>query len=296
MHQDQFSKAIKYMIVSSLGFAMMQLMLVSAGDIPVSQKVFFRNIVGFFLSLYFLRRHLGQVLPKRENLKPLLLRSGFGTLGMLFYVYSLVGLSMADGAMLNKMSPFFVIIFAAIILKERLTRVKILALVGAFLSALLIIKPEFSMQTTYGMSGFLGSMFAGLAYVFVRVLKGRETPLMVVMFFSFFSSAILFIPMVVGFKSLSAKLWLILLAAGFFAFIGQYYMTKAYGLAPAGEISIYSYFMVAFSVVLGFIVFQQIPDMWSLLGIGGVVLAAYYLYRKEMCALGKARYCSNKEP
>lgn len=287
MPRDDFSKAIAYMSFSSLGFAFMQLMLVYAGDIPVYQKVLFRNLVGFFFALYFLWRRGKPLLPQKSSLKLLTLRSIFGTFGMSFYVFSLSGLTMADGAMLNKMSPFFVIVFAALLLKEKVTKVKALALLGAFSGALFIIKPDFSVQTIFALSGFTSAIFAGLAYVFVRMLRAKESPLMVVMFFSFFSSLVMLVPTLYNFTPLAAKEWLFLIGAGVFAFLGQYTMTQAYALAPAGEISIYSYLMVAFSVILGLLLFQEVPDIWSFLGIGLVVLSAYYLYYKEVVVLRK---------
>ena len=67
-------------------------------------------------------------------------------------------------------------------------------------------------------------------------------------------------------------------AAGLAAAGGQFSITAAYKFAPAKEISVYDYSQIIFSALLGFIMFSQLPDIWSLLGyviICGVGVAMF---------------------
>ena len=90
---------------------------------------------------------------------------------MLFNFYAIDNMILSDASMLNKMSPFFVIIFSFIFFKERLTAFQGFTVLCAFIGSLFIIKPSFSnVEFLPALLGFLGGMGAGLAYTCVRYL------------------------------------------------------------------------------------------------------------------------------
>ena len=78
---------------------------------------------------------------------------------------------------------------------------------------------------------------------------------------------------------------LYLILAGTFACVGQLGITKAYLCAPAKEISVYDYTQIVFAAILGFFVFGDIPDVWSIIGYilicGAGVAMFFYNKRKE---------------
>ena len=69
-----------------------------------------------------------------------------------------------------------------------------------------------------------------------------------------------------NFSPMSIKQLIYLLFAGIFASLGQFAVTAAYANAPAKEISIFDYSKIIFSGILGYIVFNQKPDTYSLIG------------------------------
>ena len=92
-----------------------------AGDIPAYEKSFFRNAVALVFATVVLVKNKQSFKWKEGNLKYLLLRSFTGLVGIVCNFYALGKIPLADASILNKMSPFFVIIFSIIILKEKLT-------------------------------------------------------------------------------------------------------------------------------------------------------------------------------
>ena len=163
---------------------------------------------------------------------------------------------------------FFVIIFSFLILKEKLNLVQILAVVGAFSGSLLVIKPSFSnMNLSASLIGLLGGLGAGLAYTMVRILGQRKVQgSFVVFFFSTFSCLVTLPYLIFAFEPMSFAQLLCLLGAGTAAAGGQFGITKAYYYAPAREISVYDYSQIIFAAILGFALFGQVPDLYSVLG------------------------------
>ena len=279
------TQGILYIIIAAFGFAGMSLFVKLAGDLPSLQKAFFRNFVALiYISIIILKEKVGFI-PKKESAVPLFCRCFFGTLGLLCNFYAIGKLNLPDANMLNKLSPFFSIIFSAVILKEKPNFVQILGVTAAFAGSMLIIKPGFDSPTVIpAIAGALGGMGAGIAYTFVRKLGSMgENNHKIIFWFSAFSCLLCLPILIFTYKPMSALQTLYLILAGTFACIGQIGITKAYICAPAKEISVYDYTQVLFSAVLGYFVFSEIPDAYSFLGyalICGAGIAMFFYTKK----------------
>lgn len=262
------TRAVGMILCSAFCFALMNLFVRLSGDLPSVQKSFFRNVIAFVFALFVLLRQKEGIRYRKSDLPLLLIRSVFGTVGILCNFYAVDHLVLSDASMLNKLSPFFAIIFSFFFLHERAKPFQVAALVTAFVGALCIIKPSFQMSEIFpSLIGMLGGMGAGAAYTAVRALGGRGVrgPL-IVLFFSGFSSLCVLPWLVFDYHPMHLWQLACLLGAGLSAAGGQFSITAAYSFAPAKEISIYDYSQVVFSAILGFFVFGQVPDGLSILG------------------------------
>lgn len=278
-------KGIICIVFSAFCFALMNVFIRLSGDLPSIQKSFFRNLVAFFFALAVMKKNHVKFSGDRKNLIFLLLRSSFGLLGVLCNFYAVDHLMLADASMLNKMSPFFAILFSFLILKEKISLPQMAAVVGAFLGSLLIIRPTGQNVSLFpAVIGLLGGLGAGIAYTFVRLLgtKGEKGPF-IVCFFSGFSTLVLLPVMIFGRAPMTAAQLLSLLGAGLAATGGQFGITMAYCYAPAREISVYDYSQILFSAMFGFFLFGQMPDIWSWLGYSMICAMAVwmFLYQKR---------------
>ncbi|MCC8192819.1 MAG: DMT family transporter [Ruminococcus sp.] len=283
---NQKYKGVICIILSAFCFAFMNAFVRLAGDLPSIQKSFFRNLVAFFFALIILLRSKEKITLSKESVPFLLLRSIFGTLGILCNFYAVDHLVLSDASILNKMSPFFTILFSFIFLKERLTAFQTTAVVVAFVGSLFIIKPTLSnMDLLPSVLGLLGGIAAGAAYTMVRKLgtQGVKGPF-VVFFFSGFSCLVTLPFLIIGFEPMTWFQLLTLLGAGLAAAGGQFSITAAYYYAPAREISVYDYSQIIFAALLGFILFGQVPDGFSVLGyviIIGVAIVMFWYNNKR---------------
>ncbi|MCD8231517.1 MAG: DMT family transporter [Clostridiales bacterium] len=271
---------ILFIILSALSFSFMNMFVRLAGDLPSLQKSFFRNLIAFLIALVMLLRSGEGFHVKEGNWKYMFLRAMFGTVGILCNFYAVDHLVLSDASMLNKMSPFFAILFSFLILKEKLTPIQVTAVCGAFIGSLLIIKPTFlNMELLPSIIGFIGGLAAGIAYTMVRVLGQRgQKGVSVVLFFSGFSCLITLPFFILNYEPMSLYQALMLLGAGAAAAGGQFSITAAYYHAPAREISVYDYSQIIFSALLGYVVFQQIPDRYSVLGYVIIIAMAVWMF------------------
>lgn len=273
-------RGIIYIILSAFCFAFMNMFVRMAGDLPSVQKSFFRNFVAAVFALVILLKDRVPFKCKKENLIYLLLRAGFGTMGILCNFYAVDHLVLADASMLNKMSPFFAVLFSFLILKEKVTVPQAFIVAGAFIGSMFVVKPTFSnMALVPSVIGLLGGICAGAAYTMVRKLgeNGEKGPF-IVFFFSMFSCMVTLPWLIFDYHPMTGTQLAVLLLAGLSAAGGQFSITAAYTYAPAREISVYDYSQIIFAAFLGFVVFGQIPDLLSWLGYGIICTMAVVMF------------------
>lgn len=270
------TKGALCILCSALCFASMSAMVRLAGDLPIFEKSFFRNFVAVIVAGAIVAKERIPLRAGPGSGKYVFLRCLFGTCGLLFNFYAIDRLNLADANMLNKLSPFFAIVFSYFLLKEKVKPIQALAVIGAFVGALLIIKPGGNgVQVFPAVIGFLGGMGAGAAYTCVRRATGMGTHgTFIVLCFSCFSCAITLPFIAVNFVMPTAGQLALLLMCGVFGAGGQFAITAAYSFAPAKEISVYDYAQVIFSAVIGFFLFDQVPDILSFLGYALIIAMA----------------------
>lgn len=256
-----------------------------SGDLPSIQKSFFRNSVAVIVAAVLLVKTRTSFRWHKGNLGLLLVRAAFGTLGILCNFYAISHMNLADASMLNKLSPFFVILFSFLFLKEKVTLFQAGAMITAFVGSMFIIRPGFEFQEILpAIIGFLGGLAAGAAYTAVRglSLRGEKNPF-IVFFFSAFSCLVTLPYLIFSYAPMSGRQFVYLVLAGLFASGGQFAITAAYANAPGSDISIYDYTIVVFAGVWSFLLWDEIPGIISIVGYVIIFGASFamYLYNKR---------------
>lgn len=274
------SIGILYIVLSAFCFACMSLFVRLSGDLPSIQKSFFRNLIAFIFAVSIIWKNRVPVKIPRDAILPLIIRSTAGTIGIFCNFYAVDHLPVADASMLNKLSPFFVVIFSYLILKEKVKWYQALCILVAFIGSLFVIKPTGDiLQNPASLIGVMGGLTAGMAYAFVRLCgkKGVQGPV-IVAFFSGFSCLTALPIMLMDFTPMTGVQVAFLLLAGLAAAGGQFTITAAYTYAPAREISVYDYSQIIFSTILGLAVLGELPDVYSFIGYGIIICASVVMF------------------
>ena len=270
MNNNNILKGIFCIIIAGFGFALMSLFVKLSGDLPSMQKGFFRNIIAVFISSIPLIKHWRVINIPRNNTGWLVLisRSVFGTIGLVLNFYAISHISLADSSIIQKLSPFIILILSYIFFKEEMTRFQVFAIVIAFIGIIFIIKPSGNDIISMGaLAALLGALCSGIAYTCVRYLGTHNiSGEFIIFFFSSLSSLMLLPYLILDYRTMTYYQLSMLLLAGISATIGQYGVTFAYKFAAAKNISVFDYSQVLFSGIFGYMFFGEFPDFQSLIG------------------------------
>ena len=270
MNNSNILKGIFCIIIAGFGFALMSLFVKLSGDLPSIQKGFFRNIIAVFISSIPLIKHWRVINIPRNNTGWLVLisRSVFGTIGLVLNFYAISHISLADSSIIQKLSPFIIIILSYIFFKEEMTKFQVFAIIIAFIGITLIIKPSGNNIISMGaLAALLGALCAGIAYTCVRYLGTHNISGEFIIFFFLSLSSLMLLPyLILDYRTMTYYQLSMLLLAGISATIGQYGVTFAYKFAAAKNISVFDYSQVLFSGIFGYMFFGEFPDFQSLIG------------------------------
>ena len=179
---DPKYRGIICIIIAAFGFAFMNLFVKLSGDLPAIEKGFFRNLVAVFVALFIMIKNKIPFTTGEGGLKYLILRSVSGTLGIFTNFYAISMINISDASMLNKLSPFFAILFSAIMIKEKPKLYQLLCVVVAFIGAIFILKPGADSVTFIpALIGISGAAFAGFAYTNVRIASMHKVLLLAIL-------------------------------------------------------------------------------------------------------------------
>lgn len=238
--------------------------------------------MALFCSSLILIKNKERFFPTKGCMPYHILRSTTGLLGVFGNFYATTHMTHTpDAAMLNKMSPFFTLIFSAIFLKEKVKPKQAIAIFIAFIGAMLVIKPSFANEELIpSLAGLMGGICAGSAYTCVRHMGNKgENGRFTVFFFSAFSVAVTAPYLIFFYHPMTTKQLVYLLLVGVCAAGGQFGITAAYTYAPSREISVYDYSNIVFTAIEGYLFLHQgLPDTLSLVGYFVICAMAVWMF------------------
>ncbi len=285
------NQGVKFMLISAVCLSLMSAFAkVLTTSMSTIEIVFFRNIIGVVLiSLTFLKTPIKQI-----GGKPWLLffRAAIGLLAMLSFFYNIAHISLSDAVTYSKLSPIFTAIFAMWFLREKIGFKGWMAIALGFTGMLFVMQPLGLILEKSHLFGFLNAVCAALAFTSIRELKKYYDTRSIVLSFMGIGVLIPFISMSISpyvqsdilsfmmgnFIMPTTVQFIYLIGIGITASLGQVYMTKAYSSTKAGLIGAVGYSVIIFSLIIGLMLGDNLPNAYGIIGIiaivsGGVLIA-----------------------
>ncbi|HAS8516024.1 TPA: DMT family transporter [Vibrio vulnificus] len=278
--KSAFPLGVRYMILSALGFALMSASVkyVSVHGIPLFEIVAARALVSLIISYLDVKRKGISVWG--NNKRWLFARGSVGTLALMCVYYAVTALPLAEATILQYVHPVFTALLAVLFLKERVQPATLACIVLCLLGVFTMVYPSFDASgvgelpmLSVGIA-LLGAFGSSIAYVIVRKLSRTEDSSVIIFYFPLVALPVS--AMLIGddFVVPDVALILVLILVGIFTQIGQFGLTKAMQTQTAGNASAYSYVQIVFSALLGVVLFNEVPSIWTLLGGSLIVTGA----------------------
>ena len=270
-------QATALMLVSTTSFCLMSMVVkLSATTVGTLQQVFFRNLVSLIaVGVVIWKRNL-PFLGEKQYQPALFARSFFGFVGVIMLFYATANARQADIAIVSRTSPIWTTVFAALILKEKISKVQVPVIALCLAGTVVAMRPSFDSNILPLLLAAATAVSSGLAYTMIAFCKGKVHPLTVIFHFSLFSTVAGFFLMLPTFTMPTFRDVIMLILIGVFAAGGQIGLTFAYQKAPASEVSIYDYVGIVVSMLIGNLVFGEPLAASSILG--GVLITSSALW------------------
>jgi drug/metabolite transporter (DMT)-like permease len=244
------------------------------------EVAFFRNIVMLMLMLpILLRLGRGAWVSRRPGLQAL--RGIIGTCAMMSWFYGLALVPIADATALNFSTAIFLTIGAVLILGERVGPRRWAAVAAGFAGALVILRP--GLQTvTPGVIVVIGSsvLWAG-SLVSVKILSRSDGSATIVFYSSVYFTALSLVPALIVWQWPSLPQLLVLCAIGGLGTLAHLLLTQAYHEADATALTPIDFTRLIWTALLGYLMFDEFPDLWTWLGGGVIIASASFIAYRE---------------
>lgn len=250
-------------------------------DVSTVDKVFIRVVVMLIFSLIMIK--IKGYSFKTNNKKILFLRTILGMIGTFAFFYSAQKVALIDISLIGLLSPIFIIIFERIFLKEKIKKEKYVLIVLTILGALLVIKPTSVSFNAFALLLVVDSIASALISVILRtIMKNGEKSEVAIFYYGIYSLIIL-IPLVIANGFTINSLYSLILAIGIglcFCF-KQFFYISAMKYFKASDVGLFKYLDMVFSVIFGFVIFSEVPDVYTLIGALIIVVALFADYKVE---------------
>lgn len=274
--------AVAFMLLSSLSYSIMQMCSsICGGQIPAMEQLFFRNVASLLMYLAVRKKGISFLGTKAQQ--PALWAWSLSAALSVFFLFTAARFGDQAGlTIIGRTSGFLVVILAAVFLKEKITKVQVFAVILAFFGAALTANPGNGSgigadPAALGLT-FLSAVLSAVASICLGFLKNKVHALTVAIHFSVVSILISLPCMLPGFVTPQGSQWLLLAAIGIFGGLGQLTQMWSFERAPVGEINLYGYSSILFSMALGRIFAGESLTPGAVLGGGLVVLAGLWSY------------------
>lgn len=271
-----------FVIIGELFFTSMGMIIKTLGEsIPSFQLVFYRNIFAVVILAPFLfRQRLTHVKTKRLGMH--LIRSISGLMAMYCFFYALANIELANAMLLKLTGPLFIPIIAIVWIGEHVSMKTVLGIAIGFAGVVVFLNPTGEVQLA-AIVGLIGGALAALAKVAIRKMSDTEPTARIVFYFALLGALFSSIPAFSsGIYIPSSSEWVLLLLLGTVGTCGQFFLTKAYKIAPASQVGPFTYSSLLWASLAGWYFWSELPTLQTLIGAGLIIIAGVILIYRRM--------------
>ena len=302
MHKAQNNPKGILFILIGMGFFSVQDALIKFvyNDAALYELYFGRTVAALFLLISFLKLsnkkiELKTYYPVLTSIRVISFFFGFS-----FFYISLTYMSLAMANALFFCCPFFVSILAVIFLKEKVGIRRWLAIATGFIGVFIVLDPNFNSFDYMKLAPIACALCYAISMTITKLTSDKDnvyTQMLHLYFGAIVISILFFIFTGKGqFNTFSDPTfqfifrewfsnpgysWPFIVTMGFISVLAFYFILNAYSIASPSVVSLYEYSLILWAILTGYMLFDNIPNLKTLIGVSIIISAGIYIYLRE---------------
>ena len=285
-------RGILLKVASVCCFVVMATLLKATGTLPAGELVFFRCCFAILPVLAWLawRRQIRTALQTKNPMGHVV-RALVGASSMGLGFFALTRLPLPESTAIGYASPLLIVMFSALLLKERVRFFRWTAVMVGLLGVVIILWPRLTLfssgqplgdsEAVGASAAFCGAILTAFAMMQVRKLVQTERTEAIVVYFFICASVLSLLTIPFGWVMPTPQQAVLLIGAGFAGGIGQLLLTSCYRYADMSVIAPFEYVSLLLTIVIGLVVFGEVPAATMLIGAAIIVASGIAVILRE---------------
>jgi drug/metabolite transporter (DMT)-like permease len=271
-----------YMFLSVCTFSVMDLLVKWSSDYPTGEVLFFRGFFGLLPTYFLIPKNKLKTFYITRRSQEHLFRCLMGLMALIAIVVALRELPLAVVVSLSYAAPLFITVLSIFLLSEKVGIFRWLAVLIGFIGVIIIAEPGFKgMNYLY----FLPLIFCiGMAFVTItiRKLSTTEPIWLISIFFTITISIVGLATIPMGWIMPNFQDFILLILIGVTGGSANLFLTQSYKLSEVSLVAPLKYLALIFAIIFGYLIWNEIPTIKTLIGASLVVLASLIIFRREI--------------
>ena len=270
------------MFLSVCTFSVMDLLVKWSSDYPTGEVLFFRGFFGLLPTYFLIPKNKLKTFYTTTRSKEHLFRCLMGLMALIAIVVALRELPLAVVVSLSYAAPLFITVLSIFLLSEKVGVFRWLAVLIGFIGVIIIAEPGFKgMNYLY----FLPLIFCiGMAFVTItiRKLSTTEPIWLISIFFTITISIAGLATIPMGWVMPNFQDFVLLALIGVTGGSANLFLTQSYKLSEVSLVAPLKYLALIFAIIFGYLIWNEIPTVKTLIGASLVIFASLIIFRREI--------------
>ena len=254
---------------------------IAVDDYHVFEILFFRQMVILISCMPSLRKAFPQSL-KTQRPKMHLLRLIGAFLALSCSIWAVSVLPLTTALTLSFAQVFFVALLAMFFLKETVGKHRIGAVIVGFIGVIIVMRPGVDgLIDINALIPILGAVGVALAIISVRTLSQTETTTTLLIYQAVFIGVLAGIPLFWVWKTPDLAGAVLMLSMGVISAVASWVGIQSLRLGEASVIANIQYMQLFYGTILGYFLFSEVPDTYTIIGAAIIIGSSLYIYRRE---------------
>ena len=271
-----------YMFMSVCAFSLMDLIVKWSEDYPLGQVLFFRGFFGVVIYFFIMPRERIKNFYYTKRARLHFLRCLSGLIALIAIFIALRKLPLATVVSISFAAPIFTTIFSIFLLNEKVGFYRWLAVSIGFIGIIIITEPGFDDLNIYYLFPIIFCL--GLSYVAItiRQLSTTEPVWLIALNFSIVITLASLFTIPFGWVMPNVKDLALLCMIGFFGGFANLWLSQSFKLSEVSLVSPLKYLALIFGIFFGYLIWDEIPTIRTLLGALLVIASSLIILRREI--------------